>query len=312
MKNPQVEIGERDIALFLILQRYRYLPTRFLSELLDPALRTGYGSFKNRLTKLQRAGYLRLPHRQANVLNAHCKDNVYELGKEGKYELETRGLRSPYHVGFGKLYRHELIACLVQASIETACSGNDALQYVPWTEVMNHPEMPASTKNAKDPFAIPVVVGGRRKHIKHDAKPFAIRYTHHTGQRVPLNFTGFEVDCATEPLEPLDIYQRSNIEFKFRAIINMAQSRTFRTYFGFKNMVVPFVTTSQKRLNNMMKLLEKVAPGGKCTYIIFKYVPDPISSHTTPNPEDFLLTEPWHRVGYPPFDLVTELQKQIT
>ncbi len=73
-------------------------------------------------------------------------------------------------------------------------------------------------------------------------------------------------------------------------------------------MMVPFVTTSEKRMKNMMKLLDKITEGRGARYIIFKHLPNLASIEKTPEPTDLLLTDPWERVGHEPFDILSELK----
>ena len=83
---------------------------------------------------------------------------------------------------------------------------------------------------------------------------------------------------------------------KYFGYLEVARRKTYQKHFDFPNMIVPVVTTSKKRMLNMMKLLNETTNGKGCSFIIFKYVPHFTSMEKTPEPTDILLTRDWERV----------------
>lgn len=69
-------------------------------------------------------------------------------------------------------------------------------------------------------------------------------------------------------------------------------------------MVIPFVTTSEVRMKNMMTLLEAITP--KCSFILFKFTDDLRRADKSPDPVA-LLDDEWNRLGLPPFCIEREL-----
>ena len=297
----------RDIALYQILNRYRYLPTRFLWSLLPETVRgTSYKRFQERLTTLYHEGFLNRPTRQWWAVNARYKDCVYELDSGARRVLRESGVRISRRAG-RRNFAHELLTNLVQSSLELSCAAHPALQYVTWDTILGYRTLPEETRQSPTPFKIPVVVDGRAGTITPDGEPSGVWYTGPTGERVALCFLGCEADCGTETLEPLNRLQRTSIARKFRAYLDIAERKTYRAHFGFPNMIVPFVTSSERRMHNMLRLLERLTEGQGAPFILFKALPHLISFERTPEPTDLLLTEPWQRAGHPPFDLLSEL-----
>lgn len=294
-----IEITPRDIRIFQLLQRYRYLPSNFITTLVGSSHRY----LIKRLGELYHSGYLNRPEQQWQAVNARYKPAVYELDMKASIALRDLSLHSAHQVGHGRNFNHELLACLVTASIELACRAH-SLQFVSWEEILDHERTPEATRNSGRPFNIPVSVQRTQSFLRPDGRPFALR-SHAT-----LCFPGFEVDRATEPLEPMSMNGRANIEMKFRQYLAMARAGVYRSHFGFPNMIVPMITTANKRMSNMMRLLDKLTDGKGCSFIIFKTMPDLTSFDDSPKPTPAFLVEPWLRVGYPPFDIPAALQRK--
>lgn len=303
-----LEIQTRDLAVFELLQRYRYLPINFIRALLPADLRgQSYKRFQERMGQLYHEGYLNRPNRQREAENARWRHLVYELDHRARIELRERGMNEAHRPGFGRNFRHELMVCLVQASIEIACNETPGLEYVSWRHILQHAATPESTKTSKRPFRIPVVLDGVHTAIAPDGWPSGIRYSSPSGGRYALCFPGHETDCATEPLAPSDVLARANIECKLRAYLAIYERRTHQMHFGFPNMIVPFVTTSRKRMGNMMALLAKITGGKGSSFLLFKCMPQFASMGASPEPTANFLSEPWERVGHPPLELIAEL-----
>lgn len=291
-RKHNLRITDKDVEIFLLLQRYRYLPVNFISELVSPR---NYTKLQNRLQDLVAHKYLKRPSQQWETYNAFYKKIVYELGPRGKEHLEEIGLDFDLIIGNGNSYHHEALTCLIIASMEIESSSS----FLHWPEILNAKMLPQETKESTKPFHIPLR-GMSQKHLVADGAPFCIQ-----GERT-LCFLGTETDMGNENLTGT---RRVTIEKKFEGYLNIAHHKTYKKHFGFPNMVVPFVTTSEKRMENMMKLLEKVTKGKGCSFILFKSAPHLRSVEYSPDPVD-LIQGDWMRVGHPPFDINKELHRR--
>ena len=106
---------DRDIEIFKLLTRYRYLPSDYIHAFVG-------GSFKGlnrRLNLLSRKPnlYIARPHQQRDCASANHRPLIYELDERGSRVLRERGLSflpKNYHRNFS----HELMVAQIMASIE--------------------------------------------------------------------------------------------------------------------------------------------------------------------------------------------------
>src|SRR5580704_19370615 len=119
-----IELTERDIDIFRLLTRYRYLRSGHLHAL---AGGKSQKRFIERLGHLyHEGGYLDRPSQQWQAINARYMPAVYELGNAGEYVLKQHGLTDESasslagrrRLGAARQYHHELMICDIVASIE--------------------------------------------------------------------------------------------------------------------------------------------------------------------------------------------------
>jgi hypothetical protein len=220
--------------------------------------------------------------------------------------LRERGLPfcpRTYHRNFA----HELMVCRIMASIELGARADPSLRLISWQDILASDRTPQATRTALRPERIPVAYEIRheqcRTEICADACPFGIERSA-SGKRSFLFFPGIEADCATEPLDASDV-ERSSIYKKFAAYRAIVSQGIYRSHFGFPNFFVPFITTSDTRMQSMMKLVNRITDGKGSNIFLFKTFPAFTSYEKPPAPTGHMLTEPWHRVGHPPLFLTS-------
>src|SRR6266849_5640486 len=106
---------DRDIEIFKLLTRYRYLPSDYIHAFVGGSLQ----ALSRRLNFLSRKPnlYLARPHQQRDSANANYRPLIYELDERGSRVLRERGLSflpKSYHRNFA----HELVVAQIVASIE--------------------------------------------------------------------------------------------------------------------------------------------------------------------------------------------------
>ena len=248
--------------------------------------------------------------------NARYRPAVYMLTRKGEEALKQHGMFNPKPKS-GEPFAHELMVNLFHAPLELGVSENPKLSLTSSTEILHHPKCPVETRLAKHPFRIPISFtytapksrhsARINTHIRHDGDPFGVAYTEgETTSRI--FFPGIEADRTTEPLSPVQ-YGRSSIRRELYAIKEAAKYKTYRTHYGIPTYLVPFVTTNPIRMNAMMALVEELSGGRGSKMILFKNIPDFSVFESFPPPTGHFLTEPWQRVGHPPFDIVGELKE---
>ena len=295
---------DRDIEIFKLLTRYRYLPSDYIHALVG-------GSFKGlnrRLNLLSRKPnlYIARPHQQRDCASANHRPLIYELDERGSRVLRERGLSfqpKTYHRNFS----HELMVAQIMASIELGTKRNTHVRLISWPEILASANTPQPTRESPAPATIPVAfsIRGERQaaNLTADAHPFGLdRVT--DGRRSYLFFPGIEADCGTEPLDASDV-DRSSIAKKFAAYTAVAEQSIYRSHFGFPNFFVPIITSANTRMLSMMRLLEKMTDGRGSKMFLFKTFPAFASFEKPPKPGGHMLTEPWHRAGHSPLSLLS-------
>ncbi len=88
------------------------------------------------------------------------------------------------------------------------------------------------------------------------------------------------------------------IKPKIRTHREIFASGTNDDHFGIDNLRVLFVTTSEKRMRNMMKVVEAIARNGRSTMFCFAGQPDLAQFTRAPAPDGRMFRDPWRRVGH--------------
>jgi len=295
-------LTERDIEIFKLLVRFRYLPSDYIHAFIGGST----GALTRRLNLLSRKPnlYLARPHQQRNTADANYRHLIYELDERGSRLLKERGLSflpKSYHRNFV----HELMVAQIMASFELGARERQNIRLITWPEILANPKTPEALRQSATPAAIPVsfsAYGAQHSiHVNADAQPFGIERTI-DGVRTYLFFPGIEADCGTEPVETSG-FERSSIAKKFAAYLAIADQRIYRSHFGFPNFFVPLIAPTRVRMESMMALLQRMTGGRGSKMFLFKTFPLLSSAEKSPPPDGHMLTEPWHRAGFEPFCL---------
>ncbi len=293
---------QRDIEIFKLLVRYRYLP----SDTIHAFIGGNAKALLHRLNLLSRKPnlYLSRPQQQRQNAIANYRPLIYQLDQRGSQVLQDRGLpflsKSLHHN-----FAHELMVSQITASIELGTRANRAIRLITWPEILAHERTPLATRQSPTPTAIAVAYAyrGEQRHddVYADAQPFGLE-RQIDGKASYLFFPGIEADCATEPIDASDA-ARSSIAKKFAAYLAIAEQGLHHSHFGFPNFFVPFITTTAARQHSMMELLNRMTGRRGSKFILFKTFPSFTSVERAPAVPGHVLTEPWQRVGNPPLCL---------
>ena len=295
---------ERDIEIFKLLARYRYLPSDYIHAFVGGNAK----ALTRRLNLLSRKPnlYLARPHQQRESASANHRPLIYELDERGVRELRQRGASLPpksYHRNFA----HELMISQITASIELGTREHPHVRLIAWPEILASPHTPLATRESQTPTSIPVDFLFRKDkialNVQADAQPFGLERVI-GGSRSYLFFPGIEADCGTEPLDASDA-DRSSIAKKFAAYTAIAEQGIYHSHFGFPNFFVPIITSSTARMHSMMRLLENMTEGRGSKMFLFKTFLSFRSFEPPPKAGGHILSEPWDRVGHAPLLLVS-------
>jgi hypothetical protein len=267
-RNPRREDGkvavallnERDIEIFKLLARYRYLPADFIHALVGGS----YQGLIRRLDLLTRKPnqYILRPAAQREHAEANYRKLIYELDDKGSKLLQDR-----------------------------------------WPTIRASDKFPAATREMSNPFRL-VYGNAKDDSLEPDWEPFVL--AKQTDEETSFIFCpGFEADCDTESLES-GRYAHATIQNKFRGYLAIIERGIYRSHYGANTFMVPFVTTNETRMRNMMDLLGRMIGNGPheksiAKRFLFKHMPAFTSFKQSAPATGHMLTEPWARVGYPDF-----------
>jgi hypothetical protein len=283
----RIELSARDIEIFKLLRRYRYLRSTYLHAFVGGASVT---RFKERLGDLFHEGLLDRPPQQWMFTDARFAPVVYESGKGSIEALRAVGTED---VGgrqiastANKQFLHALMTCEAVASIELAARADRQLRFIAWPEILARAQ--EGTRALDTPLRLPVPSGGV---VVPDAA-FGLEYRAE-GART-YRFFALEADRGTMPISRSRPGQTSYLG-KLAAYGEVIARQIHKTHWGVPNLLVLTLTTSASRST---EIAGKPGAGGSPAFL-FKAV----EGKALENPVWELLSEPWIRSGLPPLSI---------
>ena len=285
----RIELTSRDIEIFKLLDRYRYLRSTYLHAFVGGASRT---RFKERLGDLFHEGYLDRPEQQWQFANARYEPAVYEIGQGALRALRATGEVTGNQFTFlGKAvhhqFQHSLMICQILASLDLGVRAVPGLRFIAWPEIVGR--APEATRSSGTPFRLPLPSGG---YLVPDGL-FGLQYCQ--GARPLYRFFAVEADRGTMPLLRTNSRQSSLIG-KIETYRAAYAAGRHRTNWGVPNLLVLVVTTEEARARGLLTACTSTDPAVLCRSVF-------IQDLTVPCPT--LLTEPWDRVAGTPLLLAT-------
>jgi hypothetical protein len=302
-----IELSERDIELFRLLDRYRYLRSNFLYAFFGGASET---RFKERLGDLyHEGGYIDRPRQQWQYANCRSMPIVYELGNAGAQVLREHGsderdspLLAHGRAGACRQFAHAVMISDIMASVELAVRENPSLRFIGWQEILA--KAPPETRRMANPFAVPVTIShtfsGAKKleTVRTKIVPdglFGLEYR--GGGQKSYRFFALEADRATMPVVRGNLRQTSFLK-KILGYRELASRQLYQTQLGLPNLLVLAVTTNERHSDSMLTLVRELTGGSKM--FLFKTMSSLGDFQEAPIPTAQFLMDPWRRAGFWP------------
>ena len=283
----RIALSPRDIEIFKLLRRYRYLRSTYIHAFVGGASET---RFKERLGDLFHEGYLDRPAQQWDFADARCMPVVYESGRGSMQALracgsgieeDERQVAATAH----RQFLHALMICETLASIELAVRADPRLRFIAWPEILAR--APEAVRTSKTPLSLPLPPGG---YVVPDGV-FGIEYRN--GEAKTYRFFALEADRGTMPIARTDPKQSSYLG-KLAAYGEIIARQDHKTHWGVPNLLVLTLTTSGARLSEIVAKLGTGSPA-----FLFKAAEGNVLTNSLPA----LLTEPWQRSGNVPLSI---------
>jgi hypothetical protein len=286
----RLELTPRDIEIFRLLMKYRYLRSTYIHAFVGGASET---RFKERLGDLFHEGYIDRPDQQWAFANARHNPAVYDIGTGGRRALQEVGcdLSGRYTFladGAHRQFLHSLLICEILASFELAVRTTQDLRFIGWPEILGKAPDVAQRSNA--PFRLPVPSGGT---LVPDGL-FGLEYSADGARK--YRFFALEADRGTMPVQRSRPGQTSFLG-KIAAYREIIKQQAHRAHWGIPNLLVLTVTTSEARMQAMMAGLGNDV--GSNASFLFKA----ITGADLTRPANHLLFKFWDRASLDPLQI---------
>jgi hypothetical protein len=271
--------------------------------------------------------FIGCPEQQLASPNVDRKTLVYELRERGLNVLIERGIierrtspepgakppKSQRNHAFAlhrsNSYYHETIVDLgYHAPLRYLADHDPALRLIGFPELLAHHNVPATTRESKDPLLVQL----KNSQVRFDGTPHVI-VRKRADAVFALGIPGIQVDRGTESFYQVEKHIQHAIEF--------VDDRHHERHWGFDNCVIPFLFTKELRKNRALQFVR--TQRGTCQFLLFQTVPDYGLLRHFPRPEHYhrahhyqdgnvrhpdnihVFTNPWQRAGCPDFFLNT-------
>jgi len=283
----RLELSARDIEIFTLLERYRYLRSTYIHAFVGGASEK---RFKERIGDLFHEGYIDRPEQQWEFARARYLPAVYENGAGATRTLNEIGTtvadaRTFPATTAHRQFQHSLMICEILASLDLGVQANPRLRFIAWPEILAR--APEAIRTSGTPFRLPVSSGG---YLVPDGL-FGIEYA--AGDKKTYRFFALEADRGTMPVV------RSNAGLtsyfgKITAYREIIGHQIHKAHWGIPNLLLLTVTISAARVQAIVDRLQD-RPSENAAFLVKAVAATDL---TTPMPK--LLLEPWQRAGFPP------------
>lgn len=308
-RGKRLALTPRDLNIFILLERYRYLRSTFIHAFVGGRSVT---RFKERLGNLyHEGGYLNRPEQQWETAHSRYLPVVYENADLARNILAEDGLLEPAvpHMpygasGEGRQFSHSLMICETLASIELQTIGRPDVRFVAWPEILA--KAPEATRHSIFPLRFPIPCSSPDQHNKGipyrgyivpDAV-FGLEYL--IGASKYYRFFALEADRGTMPIVRAKAGQSTYLA-KLSLYEELLATGALRSHLGIPNLLVLTVTASEGRKRHIMSALSKRT--GEHAPFLFSVATRKLPYEDGCPPES-LSREPWQRIDHAPLDIL--------
>jgi len=268
-----MQITPRDIEIFKLLNRYRYLRRTFIHALL--AAPSEQGRLRHRIYALAAAKYLSEPEQQKRSANYRYTPRVYELGPKGKQVLQEFNIPLVEWKASVNEFWHQLMISDLVASVEISCKWHGLPFQTRWDVL--------------------------------DQKPFHLSSAHgdvRPDELFSINGTPFvlEADRGTE----------SNITRwgeKIDKYGDVLKTRAYQTEWGVPSLIILNLFISPTKAENVRTYISDRL-GKKSRSLCFLGMRSLGSYDVAPKPILSILDDAWHRAGHEPLTILSALERR--
>lgn len=319
----RIVLQARDIEIFKLLRRYRFLRSTFIWALLPPPLRGGsYKRFQDRLTDLfhetntrHGGAYLDWPQQQRHAYNARYAPSIYALSPAGEALLAEEAIRIDNvtdlvrggRMAVSRAFPHAMMICDTLASLELGTRSEQNVRLVSWEEIVA--KAPQQIQRSGMPFAIPVEIEHRFAGTKQEAQHrfrlipdglFGLEYAQATGKKV---YRFFALEAERRNRVQTTSLKGSSFFKKILAYRVITDKAIHKIHLGIPNLMILTVTPTQARIDTMKQAVFDVHGATGSPKFLFRRVDTVGDSDQSPPPTSHMFHAPWQRAGWDEFCL---------
>ncbi len=243
----------RDVEIIKQVYRHRFLSSEHIISLLGESRR----GILRRLHLLYHGGYLDRPREQVKPQTKGNAPTVYGLGNKGAALLTETADIPRGKVDWTSKNRevktifleHTLAAANVMVCLELACRRKKNIKIIRSAQIIS--QSPPSTQKQLNPLSVKVRTKAGDSFSVIPDKVFGLHFTDEpAGQNKAYFF--LEADRGTMPIKRNNLFKTSFYK-KLLGYWTAWNNNLFKKTFGFKNVRVLTITTSQDRIDNIIR-----------------------------------------------------------
>ncbi|MCG3267136.1 replication-relaxation family protein [Yoonia sp. I 8.24] len=237
---------ERDRDILRWLHRYRYLRQDHLIRILSPK---SPKRFIERLGDLfHETGFINRPQIQAPLFDARATPMLYEISPKGTRYLDELGQLPSRAVTFSTRRRNSfspqflhtmmIIDTLLDTELESIATPHRT--FMPVDDILAR--APETTRNARNPLALPIRINGQASKIIPDAL-YGIAHTEQT----PTGYRFIALECERTSPRHRNTGTASSTSKKQIAYAELQRTKAFTSLWGIPNLELRVVTSEKDR-----------------------------------------------------------------
>ncbi len=288
----RIYLAPRDLLWFKKLHQHGPLPTSYLHAF-SAHLAKDKGRALKRLADLYNDGeYLIRPKQQFQTIDARCNQLVYDLDRRAEAVLKQEALWSEYAPKPYGPWVHRLMVSCVTASLELGTLDRPDLLYIPQQQILKRAGTGLRINVSYDDPAT-------KKTYNGDLIPDAVCGIEYTKDGTKhYRFFAIEADRNTEPNRS-GRFDRKSFKKSILQYRHYVGGGLYKKHLKLTSpLMVLVVTTSDRHMDNLIKLVSEIAPSGRNSFMCFQTVSDFAVPFRPPSLLPCLFWGRWKRAGH--------------
>ena len=205
---------------------------------------------------------------------------------------------------------HSVMISTTTASLELAILKDPRFRFRAWPEV--YETMPDEQKMRENFFSLPVDITHQFRYFDKNQGAMVERTERKQFDMVPdgiceIEHTNGDAIGLTIEAENRKDTRANNLNHTsfLKTVLAYRHVTANRLYddWGLTSLMVLFVTRSERKINEMKKVVMEVTRGRGSSQFCFRTIPILGNPEKAPKPDDTLFTGAWDRAGHPPIAL---------